>query len=83
MCLCDRDFYPGYIAGFMQIHVLNILWSLPNPCMIFLQIQNGNGMVTLWKKHITKTYENILNLVGRSMYVSVSVLTESGKRHYI
>ncbi|XP_043970376.1 complement C3-like isoform X2 [Gambusia affinis] len=43
-----------------------------------VRIQNGNGMVTLWKKHITKTYENILNLVGRSMYVSVSVLTESG-----
>ncbi|XP_014873774.1 complement C3-like [Poecilia latipinna] len=41
-------------------------------------IQNGNGMVTLLKKHITEIYKNILDLVGKSIYVSVSVLTESG-----
>uniref|UniRef100_A0A3B3WK74 Anaphylatoxin-like domain-containing protein n=1 Tax=Poecilia mexicana TaxID=48701 RepID=A0A3B3WK74_9TELE len=41
-------------------------------------IQNGNGMVTLLKKHITEIHKNILDLVGKSIYVSVSVLTESG-----
>ncbi|KAF1388624.1 hypothetical protein PFLUV_G00092220 [Perca fluviatilis] len=42
-----------------------------------VQIENGNGEVTLKRDHITQTY-NISELVGSSMYVAVSVLTESG-----
>ncbi|XP_028435544.1 complement C3 [Perca flavescens] len=42
-----------------------------------VQIENGNGEVTLKREHITQTY-NITKLVGSSMYVAVSVLTESG-----
>ncbi|KAM4750144.1 complement C3-like [Anableps anableps] len=41
-------------------------------------IQNGNGEVKLLREHITDIYQNILDLVGESIYVSVSVLTESG-----
>lgn len=36
-------------------------------------------MVTLKKEHITQTFQNIHNLVGNPIYVSVSVLTDSGK----
>uniref|UniRef100_A0A671YJF1 Complement C3-like n=1 Tax=Sparus aurata TaxID=8175 RepID=A0A671YJF1_SPAAU len=43
-----------------------------------VQIAKGDGQVTLKREHITETFENILDLVGSSIYVSVSVLTESG-----
>ncbi|KAF1375364.1 hypothetical protein PFLUV_G00219060 [Perca fluviatilis] len=43
-----------------------------------VQIEGGIGVVTLKREHITQTYPNILELVGRSIYVAVSVLTESG-----
>lgn len=36
-------------------------------------------MVTLKKEHILKTYPKIIDLVGDSLYVAVSVLTETGK----
>uniref|UniRef100_A0A8D0AEL5 NTR domain-containing protein n=1 Tax=Sander lucioperca TaxID=283035 RepID=A0A8D0AEL5_SANLU len=38
----------------------------------------GNGVVKLKTEHITQTFPNILDLVGSSIYVAVSVLTESG-----
>uniref|UniRef100_A0A3Q1CPP2 Anaphylatoxin-like domain-containing protein n=1 Tax=Amphiprion ocellaris TaxID=80972 RepID=A0A3Q1CPP2_AMPOC len=41
-------------------------------------IENGEGKVTLKKEHITQIFENILDLVGSSIYVAVSVLTGSG-----
>ncbi|XP_068584992.1 complement C3-like [Cebidichthys violaceus] len=43
-----------------------------------VQVERGNGVVTLKKEHITKTYPNIHELVGTSIFVAVSVLTESG-----
>ncbi|XP_030265397.1 complement C3-like isoform X2 [Sparus aurata] len=43
-----------------------------------VQIAKGDGQVTLKREHITETFQNILDLVGSSIYVSVSVLTESG-----
>ncbi|XP_027138596.1 complement C3-like isoform X2 [Larimichthys crocea] len=39
-------------------------------------IQRGIGAVTLRREHITQTFPNILQLVGTSIYVSVSVLTK-------
>ncbi|KAM7010010.1 complement C3-like [Tautogolabrus adspersus] len=41
-------------------------------------IQRGNGVVTLKREHITETFNNIMELVGSSIFVAVSVLTESG-----
>uniref|UniRef100_A0A3Q1ETH9 Complement C3-like n=1 Tax=Acanthochromis polyacanthus TaxID=80966 RepID=A0A3Q1ETH9_9TELE len=41
-------------------------------------IGKGNGVAKLKKQHITDTFQNILDLEGSSIYVSVSVLTESG-----
>ncbi|XP_053187531.1 complement C3-like [Scomber japonicus] len=41
-------------------------------------IANGVGQVTLKREHITATFPNVIELVGRSLFVAVSVLTESG-----
>ncbi|CAJ1053159.1 complement C3 [Xyrichtys novacula] len=41
-------------------------------------IQRGAGVVTLKREHITQSINNIHELVGSSLFVSVSVLTESG-----
>ncbi|XP_069024451.1 complement C3-like isoform X1 [Embiotoca jacksoni] len=43
-----------------------------------LPINRGIGQVTLKKEHITETVPNILELVGDSIFVAVSVMTESG-----
>ncbi|KAK2919240.1 hypothetical protein Q8A73_003611 [Channa argus] len=43
-----------------------------------VMIERGEGVVKLKKEHITQTYQNILSLVGSSIFVAVSVLTESG-----
>uniref|UniRef100_A0A671YHA0 Complement C3-like n=1 Tax=Sparus aurata TaxID=8175 RepID=A0A671YHA0_SPAAU len=43
-----------------------------------VQIAKGIGVVTLKREHITQTFKNINDLVGSSIYVAVSVLTESG-----
>ncbi|XP_074487252.1 complement C3-like [Sebastes fasciatus] len=43
-----------------------------------VQVQRGSGEVTLKKEHITRTFPNINDLVGSSIFVAVSVLTESG-----
>uniref|UniRef100_A0A3P9H9V0 Macroglobulin domain-containing protein n=1 Tax=Oryzias latipes TaxID=8090 RepID=A0A3P9H9V0_ORYLA len=42
-------------------------------------IENGEGKVVLKREQITKTFQDINQLVGTSIFVSVSVLTESGK----
>ncbi|XP_047199325.1 complement C3-like [Hippoglossus stenolepis] len=41
-------------------------------------IENGNGVVQLKRQHITQTFQDINKLVGSSIFVSVSVLTETG-----
>nr|XP_040041543.1 complement C3-like [Gasterosteus aculeatus aculeatus] len=41
-------------------------------------ITRGHGEVTLKREHITNTFPEILDLVGTSMFVAVSVLTDSG-----
>ncbi|XP_037619831.1 complement C3-like isoform X4 [Sebastes umbrosus] len=43
-----------------------------------VQVQRGSGEVTLKREHITQTFPNIDDLVGNSIFVAVSVLTESG-----
>ncbi|KAM3623772.1 uncharacterized protein V6R79_015383 [Siganus canaliculatus] len=43
-----------------------------------VEIAEGKGEVTLKKEHITNTFPNIMELVDKSLYVAVSVLTESG-----
>ncbi|XP_044201968.1 complement C3-like [Thunnus albacares] len=41
-------------------------------------VKDGHAKVTLKKEHITQTFSDINALVGKSIYVAVSVLTESG-----
>ncbi|XP_028998589.1 complement C3-like isoform X2 [Betta splendens] len=41
-------------------------------------IENGKAVGELKKEHITEVFQDILGLVGSSVYVSVSVLTENG-----
>ncbi|XP_060949245.1 complement C3-like isoform X2 [Limanda limanda] len=41
-------------------------------------IENGTGMVQLKRQHITQTFQDINELVGRPIFVAGSVLTESG-----
>ncbi|XP_051749566.1 complement C3 isoform X3 [Ctenopharyngodon idella] len=43
-----------------------------------VQIIKGEGTAELTREMITKTFPNINQLVGQSIYVSVSLLTESG-----
>ncbi|KAI4800331.1 hypothetical protein KUCAC02_013323 [Chaenocephalus aceratus] len=43
-----------------------------------VQIEEGVGAVTLKREHITTTFQNIEDLVTKSIYVAVSVLTENG-----
>uniref|UniRef100_A0A672H4B0 Macroglobulin domain-containing protein n=1 Tax=Salarias fasciatus TaxID=181472 RepID=A0A672H4B0_SALFA len=45
-----------------------------------LPVQLGEGRAVLKREHITQTFPNIQELVGDSIFVSVSVLTENGKR---
>ncbi|XP_063060577.1 complement C3-like [Engraulis encrasicolus] len=43
-----------------------------------VEICEGKGKAILRQEHITQTFSNINELVGSSLYVSVSVLTETG-----
>uniref|UniRef100_A0A665VW98 Complement C3-like n=1 Tax=Echeneis naucrates TaxID=173247 RepID=A0A665VW98_ECHNA len=43
-----------------------------------VSIEDGEGVVALKRTHITDTFKNMNNLVGASIYVAVSVLTENG-----
>ncbi|KAK7161087.1 hypothetical protein R3I94_003922 [Phoxinus phoxinus] len=43
-----------------------------------VQIREGEGSAELSRKMITNTFPDVKQLVGRSIYVSVSLLTESG-----
>uniref|UniRef100_A0A8C7XSP7 Anaphylatoxin-like domain-containing protein n=1 Tax=Oryzias sinensis TaxID=183150 RepID=A0A8C7XSP7_9TELE len=51
--------------------------SLPDS-LSRVPIENGEGRAVLKREHITKTFQDINQLVGTSIFVSVSVLTESG-----
>uniref|UniRef100_A0AAR2LIZ0 Anaphylatoxin-like domain-containing protein n=1 Tax=Pygocentrus nattereri TaxID=42514 RepID=A0AAR2LIZ0_PYGNA len=42
-------------------------------------IRDGAGRATLTKEMIQKTFPDIKQLIGNSLYISVSVLTETGK----
>ncbi|XP_067438879.1 complement C3-like [Thunnus thynnus] len=41
-------------------------------------VKKGHGQAILKREHITQTFSDINELVGKSIYVAVSVLTESG-----
>uniref|UniRef100_A0A3B4ZCZ6 Complement C3-like n=1 Tax=Stegastes partitus TaxID=144197 RepID=A0A3B4ZCZ6_9TELE len=43
-----------------------------------VKIVRSKGVAKLRREHITQTFQNILDLEGGSIYVSVSVLTQSG-----
>uniref|UniRef100_A0A671XRD4 Complement C3-like n=1 Tax=Sparus aurata TaxID=8175 RepID=A0A671XRD4_SPAAU len=43
-----------------------------------VQINRGEGVVTLTKEHIMHSFPNIHDLLGSSIFVAVGVLTESG-----
>ncbi|MED6258026.1 hypothetical protein ATANTOWER_001900, partial [Ataeniobius toweri] len=51
--------------------------SLPNS-LTRVPVTNGEGQATLKRNQITQTFPNINELVGKAIFVSVSVLTESG-----
>ncbi|KAG7486477.1 complement C3-like [Solea senegalensis] len=51
--------------------------SFPN-ALQRVAIENGAGVAKLKREHITQTFQNIDQLVGSSIFVAVSVLTESG-----
>ncbi|KAM4751408.1 complement C3-like [Anableps anableps] len=55
----------------------NVKKSLPHS-LTRVPISNGEGQATLKRNQIIWTYPEILSLVGKSIFVSVSVLTESG-----
>uniref|UniRef100_A0A8C2A571 Complement component c3a, duplicate 4 n=1 Tax=Cyprinus carpio TaxID=7962 RepID=A0A8C2A571_CYPCA len=42
------------------------------------RIWDGSGTAELRRKHILQSFPNIMQLVGKSLYITVSVLTESG-----
>ncbi|XP_052459368.1 complement C3-like [Carassius gibelio] len=43
-----------------------------------VKIREGSGTAVLRRNHILQTFPNIMQLVGKSLYVTVSVLTDSG-----
>ncbi|XP_063065994.1 complement C3-like [Engraulis encrasicolus] len=43
-----------------------------------VDIREGKGQAILRKEHITQTFPNINDLVGSTIFISVSVLTETG-----
>ncbi|KAM6939525.1 complement C3-like [Xenentodon cancila] len=43
-----------------------------------VQIEQGEGAMTLKKQHITQLFENITDLVGSSLFVTVTVLGDNG-----
>ncbi|XP_037546421.1 complement C3-like [Nematolebias whitei] len=60
----------GLMQGDTKISFTSSLQRVP--------IQGGTGMVTLKREHITNAFPNIHQQEGKSIYVAVSVLTESG-----
>ncbi|XP_012722401.2 complement C3 isoform X2 [Fundulus heteroclitus] len=51
--------------------------SFPNSLQT-VKILRGEGVAKLTREHITQTFPNILDLVGSSIFVAVSVLTKNG-----
>ncbi|XP_014901192.1 complement C3-like isoform X1 [Poecilia latipinna] len=54
----------------------NVKRSIPHS-LTRVPVVNGAGQVTLQRNQITQTFPGINDLVGRSIFVSVTVLTES------
>uniref|UniRef100_A0A3B3XPL1 Complement C3/4/5 macroglobulin domain-containing protein n=1 Tax=Poecilia mexicana TaxID=48701 RepID=A0A3B3XPL1_9TELE len=52
--------------------------SLPHS-LTRVMVNNGEGQVILKRNQITQTFPNINDLVGKAIFVSVSVLTDSGE----
>jgi len=46
-------------------------------CSVLVQLDGG--VVSLSMEEIKRTYPNVWSLVGKSLYVKASVLTQSGK----
>ncbi|XP_041640226.1 complement C3-like [Cheilinus undulatus] len=64
------------VFGILEDNEAKTKRSLPGSLQR-VPIQNGAGVVTLKREHITQTF-NVMDLVGKSLFVAVSVLTESG-----
>ncbi|XP_056311766.1 complement C3-like [Danio aesculapii] len=60
----------GVMDGAAKTSIVNSLQKV--------QVVNGVGTAELTREMITKTFKNIKDLVGKSIYVSVNLLTESG-----
>uniref|UniRef100_A0A3B1KAV9 Complement component c3a, duplicate 4 n=1 Tax=Astyanax mexicanus TaxID=7994 RepID=A0A3B1KAV9_ASTMX len=86
----DASFYSGYLNVNKRMNVRNVKCNYIYVSganlstvsefrpLIFAQIQNGEGQAVLTKQHITNTFPNIDELVGKALYVTVSVLTDTG-----
>uniref|UniRef100_A0A3P9MT95 Macroglobulin domain-containing protein n=1 Tax=Poecilia reticulata TaxID=8081 RepID=A0A3P9MT95_POERE len=55
----------------------NVKRSIPHS-LTRVPVVNGEGQVTLQRNQITQTFPGIYHLVGKSIFVSATVLTESG-----
>lgn len=62
-----------------------IFYFIDVAALAALQIREGRGEALLTKEQIRDTFPDTNQLVGLSLYVKVSVLTETGKdmRQYI
>lgn len=47
--------------------------------VIYWQVINGKGKAMLTRQHILQTFENIEKLEKSSIYVAVTVLTDTGE----
>ncbi|KAM9769652.1 complement C3-like isoform 1-T1 [Menidia menidia] len=67
----------GSAYGVFGVQHENQRRSLPSSLQRVV-LKNGEAVLTLKKQHVTQTFENITDLVGSSIYVVVSVLTDNG-----
>ncbi|MED6235963.1 hypothetical protein ATANTOWER_002568, partial [Ataeniobius toweri] len=67
----------GTAYGVFGVVRQNQKTSFPNSLQR-VPIENGEGVVTLRRQHITQMFENITDLLGSSIFVAVSVLTDNG-----
>ncbi|XP_007578376.1 complement C3a.1 isoform X1 [Poecilia formosa] len=76
MYLFGKEVYgTAYVVfGIMEDKVKK---SLPHS-LTRVMVTNGEGQVILKRNQITQTFPNINDLVGKAIFVSVSVLTDSG-----
>lgn len=79
--------FPQHVENVQKINNQQLLFLLTNfkmdCCIMSPQVVNGKAVVTLRRDHITQTFPSIMQLVGSSIFVSVSVLTESGEKEVL